>query len=233
LLMRPFLIDCKMKELFADYKAKGMHLRGDAVHQTASHRIMIQYDVPNDSLSTAQRYEKILALSCAKYRNHPEPPTVSDNPRIILLKDVPTSAQLADEIDIREKRYSTGLYGSGCGKIIIVIILFAAQTAYECFVVGSLAFPNIPTSVFALICIALQIGLGCASALLHFHYLLSDILHNAKKVPVGKSTAINGEDNIELATLPLDDSDGLTNATDPISLKSIHVAIPTNIHDVI
>mmetsp|Transcript_19710 Transcript_19710/g.29615 ORF Transcript_19710/g.29615 Transcript_19710/m.29615 type:complete len:512 (+) Transcript_19710:21-1556(+) len=220
LLMRPFLIDCKMKQIFANYKAKGIHLRGDVISQIASNRVRLQYDAPNDSLSTVQRYEKILTLSCVKYRYHPETSTISDNPRIIVLKDTPTSAQLADEIDIREKRYGTGLYGTGCGQIFATIILFAAQTAYECFVFGGLAFPDIPTSVFALICVALQIALGCVSTFLHFRYSLSGILHNAKKVSVGENKATNSEDNIELATLPLDDSDRFTNATGPISLKS-------------
>jgi len=216
--MKPFLIDCKMKQLFGDYKAKGIHLRGHTIHQIASNRVRLQYGAPNDSLSTGQRYEKILTLSCVKYHYDPESPTISDNPRIVVLKDTPTSAQLADEIDIRDKRYGTGLYGTGCTQMIATIILFAAQTAYECFVFGRLAFPNIPTSVFALICVALQIGLGCASTFLHFRYMLSGILHNAKKVSVGKSKATDSEDNIELATSPMDDSDELTNATDPISL---------------
>ena len=212
--MKPFFIDRKMKQLFADCKAKGMHLTGETIklEQTISsdwETSRIQYDAPNDCLSTMQRYEKTLTLSCAKYLGHQqESPTTSDNPRIIILKDTPTSAQLADEIDIREKYYGTGLYGTGCGKIFVTIILFAAQAAYVCFAIGGPAF------------VALQIGLGCASAYLHFCYLSNDILHNAQNVPAGKSKVIDSEDNIELATSPLDDSDGLTNATDPISLRS-------------
>lgn len=220
LLMKPFFIDRKMKQLFADYKAKGMHLTGETIklEQTISSNWetgRIQYDAPNDCLSTVQRYEKTLTLSCAKYLGHQqESPTISDNPRIIILKDIPTSAQLADEIDIREKYYGTGLYGTGCGKIFVTIILFAAQAAYFCFAIGGPAFPDIR------IFVALQIGLGCASASLHFCYLSNDILHNAQNVPAGKSKVIDSEDNIELATSPLDDSDGLTNVTDPISLRS-------------
>jgi len=223
LLMRPFFVERKMKQLFAEeYMTKGIALTGTVVDRTdlklngTDLQVKVQYDAVGSSLSMAQRYEKILSVPRYRTSNCPsrvESKPVLDNPHLIILPNLPNSARLADEIE-----FCNQIYEKNWTMIIIAIIVCAYQTTYAAFLVVHL-FPDIPTWHMVLICVALQIIMGFSFAFLNFFYLRNRVLYDATLIAASKSADVV-KDDTESAKSSLDDSGWFTNALDPTFLES-------------
>lgn len=209
-LMTPLFIDRKMKHLFLEeYLTRGEDVEGTVVYRSAT-EVKVEYVVSDKSLSNAKRYKKTLPVpryscrkgrcvqcSCPSFESKP----VSDNPRLIILPNFPTSARLADEIELREKIYKKGLV-----YMISAFIIFGLQTVYAALVVGGLLFPNIPTWGMALIYIALQLYLGCTGAILHQRFTLHKVLYDATHIAVRESIELDNKYTIKTFVLWLDEN---------------------------
>lgn len=185
-LMMHFLYYPKMRRLFAEeYKIRGEEIVGKVVNST-SLWLTIQYDVAdNSSPSSRQRYEVMLQIpripAKGKCCGGLESILGEENPRLVVLPEIPTSARLWDEIEVHERI----LRRSNRITVVAGIISFSLQTTYAAFVIGRLAFPNVPTWNVALVYVALQLVSGIAGAFTYSRYMLHQILYNAKqKQPV-------------------------------------------------
>jgi len=216
ILMRPFFVERKMKQLFAEeYMTKGIALTGTVVDRTDV-KVKVQYDAVGSSLSMAQRYEKILYVPRYRTSNCPsrfESKPVLDNPHLIILPNLPNSARLADEIE-----FCNQIYEKNWTTIIIAIIVCAVQTTYAAFLVVHL-FPDIPTWHMVLICVAPQIIMGFPTAFLFSRYIRNRVLYDATLIAASKSADVV-KDDTESAKSSLDDSGWFTNALDPTFLES-------------
>lgn len=215
-LMTPLFIDRKMKLFLEEYLTSGEEVEGTVVHRSAM-EVEVEYVVSDESLSNGQRYGKSLPVPRHRKgcRDQFEYKPVSDNPRLIILPNLPTSARLADEIEFREQ-----IYKKGSVYMITAIIIFGLQTVCATVVIGDLLFPNVPSWGMALIYIALQLCLNCMGAILHQRFTLHRVLYNATRIAVYESIELDNKDTIE-SGVPLLDENGTKRLANDLSEKEV------------
>jgi hypothetical protein len=189
-LMHALVTRRKQRLLLAKYEVSGSDIIGHVVYRGFQRQyVRVRYDIFNMG-----HYERVFAAPTHVEGNNPmkrETVTVEQDPHLIVLQNLPCSARLSNEVELRDKIYRTGWE-----HILASMIFMAIQTWVWCFFLDSLVALNI--FAFAGLIVATQLVFGFIVAHLYYHCFKHSMMYNAREIVMSNDNPEEGSTESEM-----------------------------------